>query len=108
MPRDGEFGLYRALTASRQIAGLEGRLSTVQPYGVLVSLGHRPLGLWSVWGDQYVFRGLANYEPYRRCADLRGVHSQTVKLLTDCRRGWAEQFERRGEPLHNRRLLTGY
>lgn len=84
--------LYQYLSKSRLVSSLDGALALEHPYGVLVSLGKRPLGLWSLRGDHYVFRHLSNYEPSVALTDMDGVHRQTVDLLERCRNGWAEQF----------------
>ena len=93
MSRADELRLYKKLDACRHIDGLHGRVLPAHPYGVLISLGHRPLGVWSIRDGQFVFRDLANYEPSRIFADFDGVHRQTLALLAACRAGWAEHFD---------------
>lgn len=84
--------LYQFLAKSRQVTSRDGIVMLEHPYGVLLSRGRRPLGLWSLRGDHYVFRHLACYEPSLALADMDGVHRQTIALLERCRNGWAEQF----------------
>ena len=84
--------VYHYLASCAEIAALGGTVVTQRPYGVLLCLGTRPLGLWSVREDAYVFRELASYEPNRLAADLAEVEEQSIELLNQCRHGWAERF----------------
>lgn len=85
--------LYHYLSKSLDVTSLSGAVVLEHPYGVLLCLGNRPLGLWSQRGDRYVFRQLSSYEPSLALHDLDGVREQTVDLLQRCRNGWAEQFK---------------
>ena len=62
--------LYHYLSRSRLVTNLHGAVALEHPYGVLLCLGRRPLGLWSLRGDHYVFRLLSNYEPSVALGDL--------------------------------------
>lgn len=84
--------LYHHLSKCPQVNSLNGTIALEHPYGVLVCLGQRPLGLWSLRNGHYVFRQLSSYEPSVAQGDLAGVHLQTLDLLRRCQNGWAEQF----------------
>ena len=87
-----EQDVFQFLASSGPIAELGGTVVPQFPYGVLLCLGARPLGLWSARRDSFVFRELANYEPNREAADIMDVQAQSLALLNRCRNGWAEQF----------------
>jgi hypothetical protein len=87
-----EKSLHQLLAARREITDLGGRVAPGAHYGTLVILGDRPLGLWSILDDQYVFRELCNYEPAITVACAAEAVDVTIALLTLCRQGWAERF----------------
>jgi hypothetical protein len=87
-----EKSLHQLLAARREIAALGGRVALGAHYGTLVILGDRPLGLWSILDDTYVFRELSNYEPAITVASATAAVDVTIALLSLCRQGWAERF----------------
>lgn len=86
-----EKDLHHILAGCPQLASLGCCVATGLSYGVLVSLGAHPVGLWSRQDDGLVFRELASYEPTVCAASLPDAHVATIKLLKACRHGWAER-----------------
>jgi hypothetical protein len=87
-----EKALYRQLLTQPEVAELGGRITRGATFGLLLSLGERPLGLWSVLEGQYAFRELANYEPVISVGSAEEALAVTLTLLDLCRQGWAERF----------------
>ncbi len=90
--QNSEKSLHQLLAARREIAELGGRVAPGARYGTLVILGERPLGLWSILDDQYVFRELANYQPAITVSSAVEAVEVTIALMVLCRQGWAERF----------------
>ena len=92
MPHQLEKDLHHRLARCQQVASTGGCVATGLNFGVLVSLGTHPIGLWSAQDGELVFRELANYEPKFSGATLEDAHRQTINLLQSCRNGWAERL----------------
>ena len=92
MPHQREKDLHHRLARCQQVASTGGCVATGLNFGVLVSLGTHPIGLWSAQGDEFVFRELANYEPKFSAATLDDAHRRTISMLQSCRNGWAERL----------------
>ena len=92
MPHQREKELHHRLAGCQQIASANGCVATGLSYGVLVSLGTHPIGLWSEQDGVLVFRELANYEPKVFATTLEDAHRQTVQILASCRNGWGERL----------------
>ncbi len=87
-----EKALYRLLSTHPEVAELGGHIEHGAAFGMLLSRGERPLGLWSVLDGQYTFRELANYEPVISVGSTAQALAVTLTLLDLCRQGWAERF----------------
>ena len=89
-PRD-EKVLHHLLANCPQLASFGCCVATGLNYGVLVSLGAHPIGLWSRQDTGFAFRELASYEPTVCAASPPEAHLATIQLLKSCRNGWAER-----------------
>jgi hypothetical protein len=89
---DAEKALHDRLANLVEIRNLGGSVSRGMPYGTLVVLGERPIGLWSVLDHKFAFRDLASYEPALEVSSIEEAVDVTIALLTLCQNGWAERF----------------
>ena len=83
--------LHHVLADCPKLAALGCCVATGLNFGVLVSLGTHPIGLWSSQDNGLIFRELASYEPSEHAATAEEAHLTTIKLLEACQRGWAER-----------------
>ena len=83
--------LHHLLAGCPQLASVGCCVASGLSYGVLVSLGAHPIGLWSRQDDGLAFRELASYEPTVYAASPQAAHLATIDLLKSCRNGWAER-----------------
>jgi hypothetical protein len=89
---DAEKALHDRLAAQSAIYDLGGSIAHGTPYGTLVVLGERPIGLWSLLDGKFAFRDLASYQPAIEVDTAEEAVDVTIALLTLCRNGWAERF----------------
>ncbi len=87
-----EVSLYKLLDSLHELDTLGGTVSLGDRHGVVVALGGRPIGLWGILGDTYVFREFGNYEPALTASTAEDVVEMTLALLYLCRHGWAERL----------------
>jgi hypothetical protein len=89
---DAEKALHDRLAISVEFRNLSGSVVRGTPYGMLIVLGERPIGLWSMLGAKFAFRDLASYEPALEVGSVEEAVDVTIALLTLCQNGWAERF----------------
>ena len=77
--------LYPRLAMCQQLAALGGVVSIGADNAVVIGIGRRSLGLWSVRRGEFVFRDCANYEPLLVTSDIDEAHRMTLALLADHR-----------------------
>jgi hypothetical protein len=89
---DAEKALHLLLSRQPEIHRLGGVISRGSCYGTLLTLGERPIGLWSVMEGKFAFRELSSYEPCIEVMSADEAVDVTIALLTLCQKGWAERF----------------
>ncbi len=89
---DAEQALHVLLKMQPEIRKLGGTLARGSCYGTVLSLGDRPIGLWSVVDGKFAFRELSCYQPRIEVMSADEAVDVSIALLTLCQKGWAERF----------------